>query len=99
MLGLFTTLLLFHVNMRYYLCQVDKGWIVVAIPGCQLDYIWNELQSRIGRLTSDPYLDLGLKILSHIGYGFQKIESPSLRNTPLIWATPFILPQEYPSSI
>ena len=32
---------------------------VVAIPGCQLDYIWNELQSRIGRLTSDPYLEAG----------------------------------------
>ena len=57
MLGVFTTLLLFHVNMRYYLCQVDKGWIVVAIPGCQLDNIWNELQFRIGRLTSDPYLE------------------------------------------
>jgi hypothetical protein len=28
---------------------------VVAIPGCQLDYIRNELQSRIGRLTSDLY--------------------------------------------
>jgi hypothetical protein len=53
------TLLLFHVNMRYYLCQVDKGWIVVTIPGCQLDYIWNELQSRIGRLTSDPNLEAG----------------------------------------
>ena len=59
MLGVFTTLLLllFHVNMRYYSCQVDKGWIVVAIPGCQLDNIWNELQSGIGRLTSDPYLE------------------------------------------
>jgi hypothetical protein len=35
-------------------------WInphVVAIPGCQLDYIWNELQSRIGRLISDSYLE------------------------------------------
>jgi hypothetical protein len=30
---------------------------VVAIPGCQFDYIWNELQSRIGRLMSDPYLE------------------------------------------
>jgi hypothetical protein len=30
---------------------------VVAIPGCQLDYIWNELQSRIVRLTSDPNLE------------------------------------------
>ena len=57
MLGVFTPLLLFHVNMRYYLYQVDKGWIVVAIPGCQLDNIWNELQSGIGRLTSDPYLE------------------------------------------
>ena len=57
MLGVFTTLLLFHVNMRCYLCQVDKGWSVVAIPGCQLDNIWNELQSGIGRLTSDPYLE------------------------------------------
>jgi hypothetical protein len=33
--------------------------LVVAIPGCQLDYIWNELQSRIGRLTSDPNLEAG----------------------------------------
>jgi hypothetical protein len=32
---------------------------VVAIPGCQLDYIWNELQSRIGRVTSDPNLEAG----------------------------------------
>ena len=26
------------------------------IPGCQLDCIWNELQSRIGGLTCDPGL-------------------------------------------
>ena len=30
---------------------------VVAISGCQLDYIWNELQSRIERLTCDPDLE------------------------------------------
>jgi hypothetical protein len=30
---------------------------IMAIPSCQLEYIWNELQSRIGRLTSDPYLE------------------------------------------
>jgi hypothetical protein len=47
MLVIVTTLLLFHVNMRYYFCQVDKEWIVVPIPGCQLEYIWNELQSRL----------------------------------------------------
>ena len=35
-------------------------------------------------------LDLGMETLSHSGYGFQKIESLSLRKTPLIWATPFI---------
>jgi hypothetical protein len=22
-------------------CQIDKGWIVVAILSCQIDYIWN----------------------------------------------------------
>jgi hypothetical protein len=30
---------------------------VVAIFGCQLDYMWNELQSRIGSLTCDPDLE------------------------------------------
>jgi hypothetical protein len=65
----------------------------VAIPGCQLDYIWNELQSRIGKLTSDTFwrleievsdLDLGMEILRHTGYGFQKIKtgrSPSSRSS------------------
>jgi hypothetical protein len=37
-------------------CFINK-LSVVAIPGCQLDNIWNELQSGIGRLTSDPYLE------------------------------------------
>ena len=66
---------------------------VVAIPGCQLDYIWNELQSRIGRLTSDPNLeagievsdlDLDMEILRHSSYGFQKIKtgrSPNSRSS------------------
>ena len=36
---------------------------VVAIPGCQLDYIRNELQSRIERLSSDPNLEAGRYIL------------------------------------
>jgi hypothetical protein len=31
----------------------------MAIPGCQLDYIWNELQTRNGRLTCDPDLEAG----------------------------------------
>jgi hypothetical protein len=35
-------------------------WIVVmALPGCQLDYIWNELQSRNGGHTCDPDLGAG----------------------------------------
>jgi hypothetical protein len=50
--------------------------IVMAIPGCQLDYVWNELQSRIGGHTCDPDLDagkhisdldLGMEILRHSG--------------------------------
>ena len=32
---------------------------VMAIPGCQLNYIWNELQPRIGRLTCDLNLESG----------------------------------------
>jgi hypothetical protein len=31
----------------------------MAIPACQLDYIWNELQARIRRLTCDPDLEIG----------------------------------------
>jgi hypothetical protein len=34
-------------------------YTVVAIPGCQLDYIWNELQSRNGGHTCDPDLEAG----------------------------------------
>jgi hypothetical protein len=32
---------------------------VMAIPSCQLDYIWNELQSKIGWLTYDLDLEAG----------------------------------------
>jgi hypothetical protein len=42
--------------------------IVVAIPGSQLDYIWNEPQSRIGRLTTDSYLE-AWRSLSGSWYG------------------------------
>jgi hypothetical protein len=52
------TWILFHLDMRYELCQVDKGWIVMAIPDCQLDYIWNELQSINGGNTCDPDLEV-----------------------------------------
>ena len=31
----------------------------MTIPGCQLDCIWNELWSGIGRLTCDPDLQSG----------------------------------------
>ena len=31
----------------------------MTIPDCQLDYIWNELQSRIGWLTCHPELEAG----------------------------------------
>jgi hypothetical protein len=32
---------------------------IMAIPGCQLDNIWDELQSRAGGLTCDPDLEAG----------------------------------------
>ena len=69
--------------MHYCLCDViglecpDANINpVMAIPGCQLDYIWNELQSRIGGLTCYPnletgrhkFLDLGVAILRHSGH-------------------------------
>lgn len=50
---------------------------VTAIPGCQHDYIRNELQSRNGGHTCDPdlevgtqvsNLDLDMEILKHSGY-------------------------------
>ena len=51
---------------------------VMAIPGCQLDYIWNELQSRNGGHTCDPDLksrrtqtsdlDLDMEFLRHSGH-------------------------------
>jgi hypothetical protein len=34
-------------------------WTVMVVPGCQLDYIWNELQSRIRGLTCNPDLEAG----------------------------------------
>jgi hypothetical protein len=42
----------------------DWVWIleidcVMAIPSCQLDYIWNELQSRNGGHTYNPDLEAG----------------------------------------
>jgi hypothetical protein len=48
-----------HLKGMIFLSEVnDMFWVsVVAILGCQLDNIWNELQSGIGRLTSDPYLE------------------------------------------
>ena len=51
--------------------------IVMATPGCQLDYLWNELQFRNGGHTCDPDLeagrqvsdlDLDMEILRHSGH-------------------------------
>jgi|UPI00001F7C3D hypothetical protein len=48
--------------MKYDLHQVDKGWIVMTILGCQFDYIWNELQSRNEGHTCDPDLEADLEV-------------------------------------
>jgi hypothetical protein len=42
------------------------------LEGSPVTLIW-----RLG----DPYLDLGMEILSHSGYGFQKIESEFKEHT------------------
>ncbi|KAM7320253.1 hypothetical protein ACRRTK_020696 [Alexandromys fortis] len=54
---------------------------VLAIPGCQLDSIWNELQAGNGGYTCDLDLESVTRILIWI-----------LRwsDTPLIWATPSV---------
>jgi hypothetical protein len=44
-------------SQRERICMGLVG--IVAISGCQLDYIWNEIQSRIGRLTGDPNIEVG----------------------------------------
>jgi hypothetical protein len=46
-----------NIGFLFVIPQLAMSVTVVAIPGCQLDNIWNELQSGIGRLTSDPYLE------------------------------------------
>jgi hypothetical protein len=49
--------------------------VTVAIPGCQLDYIWDELQSKIGRLTCDYNLKAGrYKFLTCI-LGYRYVEA------------------------
>jgi hypothetical protein len=63
--------------------------IVVAIPDCQLDCVWNvwnpdwkahqcPLSGGLEIEVSD--LDLGMEILRHNGYGFQKIKSLNSRS-------------------
>jgi hypothetical protein len=54
----------------------------MAISICQLEYIWNKLQSRIVWLTWDHNLDaggsdldLGMEILSHSAYESQETKS------------------------
>jgi hypothetical protein len=61
---------------------MTASYVVVAIPGCQLDYIWIELQSRIGKLTSDPNLEAGrskfltwILVWRYSGYELQKIKT------------------------
>jgi hypothetical protein len=46
---------LFNENDTGYLATV----VAIPVPGCQLDSIWNELQPRIGRFTSDLNLETG----------------------------------------
>jgi hypothetical protein len=40
-------------------CGFEHVVSVMAITGCQLGYIWNDLQSRMGGLTCDPDFEAG----------------------------------------
>jgi hypothetical protein len=51
------TVVYYGITLREVWSTIGVNMSVVAIPGCQFDNIWNELQSGIGRLTSDPYLE------------------------------------------
>jgi hypothetical protein len=47
--------------------------IVMTIPSCQLDYLWNELQPSNGGHTCDPDIEVGrhrhlIQILMHSGH-------------------------------
>ena len=50
------------IKLHQHSClNVNRNWmlpIVVAIFGCQLDYIWNELQYRNGEETYEIYFAL-----------------------------------------
>jgi hypothetical protein len=53
---------------------------VMAILGCQLNYIWNELQSRIGGLTSDPNLEAG-RLVSDLDLGMENLKLRAKRGS------------------
>jgi len=62
MLWCFQIYMYIYIYMYVYiLCMYnDTSYIlVVAIPGCELDYKWNELQPRIVKLTFDPDVEAG----------------------------------------
>jgi hypothetical protein len=65
LLGLVT--LVSSISSGSYSLSVSSYIGVIAIPGCQLEYIWNELQSRTGHHTCDTHLeDEGQKFLTWI---------------------------------
>jgi hypothetical protein len=68
-MGYYSTVNTWALDAHHPSCWGEEGslqkdviwllWPMIAVPGCQLDYIWNELQSRIGGLTSGPELEAG----------------------------------------
>jgi hypothetical protein len=56
-----------HSETDPFLPSCSWSGCVTAIPGCQVDYIWNELQLRNGELTCDPDREAGrLRLLTWI---------------------------------
>jgi hypothetical protein len=82
-------------NDAYAYCCCYFKWsshilvFVMAIPGCQFDYIWNKLQSTIGRLTCGPNLEAGrykflTRILAQRCWGIVAMNPRRLRQGDLL---------------
>lgn len=58
-----------RVSVFFLMLEFLKTMGIMAIPGCQLEYILSKLQYSIGRLTSDPDLEDGRYKFSDMDLG------------------------------
>lgn len=58
-----------RVSVFFLMLEFLKTMGIMAISGCQLEYILSKLQYSIGRLTSDPDLEDGRYKFSDMDLG------------------------------